>query len=98
VVLSGIVVDLVDRDGGVDHMWLNCLLLDNGLNGFVNIVMHALARNGWYVCCGVLNRCSDLLILVLSSISLQASLCVLCVAVVMCAVLDRNNVIMVLFR
>lgn len=37
VVLSLVVVNLVDRDGGVDNRWLDSLLLDDWLDVLVNV-------------------------------------------------------------
>ena len=42
VVLGLIVVSLVDWDGGVNHRWLNGLLLDDGLDGLVHMVVDVL--------------------------------------------------------
>ena len=43
--LGGMVVDLMDRYGCVDDLWLYRLLLDNGLDGLVNVVVDVLASN-----------------------------------------------------
>lgn len=40
---GGVVVYLVDRDGGVDHMRLKGPLVDDRLNGLVDMVMNVLA-------------------------------------------------------
>lgn len=39
-------VDFMDGDGGVDHSRLDGLLLDNGLDHLVNVVVDVLTRNG----------------------------------------------------
>ena len=44
------VMRLVDRDGGVNNLWSNCFLLDDGLNGLVDMVMDTFAFDGG--CCG----------------------------------------------
>jgi len=41
-----IVVNLMDRDGGVHYAGLNGLLLNNGLDGLVDVVVDVLAANG----------------------------------------------------
>lgn len=45
VVLGGVVVDLVDGDGGVGDVRLNGLLLDHGLDSLVDVVVLVLACN-----------------------------------------------------
>ena len=45
VVLGGVVVDLVDGDGGVGDVRLNSLLLDHGLDSLVDVVVLVLACN-----------------------------------------------------
>lgn len=39
----GVVMHLVDRDGGVNHMRLKGALVDDWLNGLVDMVMNVLA-------------------------------------------------------
>lgn len=46
VVLGIVVVDLVDGDGSVDNGGLNSLLLNDWLNGFVDMVMSMLSADG----------------------------------------------------
>lgn len=47
LMVSGlVVVDLVDWDGGVDHVWLDSLLLDYRLDGLVDVVVNVLSTNG----------------------------------------------------
>jgi len=45
VVGGCVVVNLVDGDSGVDNIWLDDLLVDNGLNGFVDVVVNMLSTN-----------------------------------------------------
>jgi hypothetical protein len=42
-----VVVDLVDGNSGVNNVGLDDLLLDNGLNGLVDVVVDMLAANRW---------------------------------------------------
>lgn len=46
VVSGSVVVDLVDGDGGVDHVGLDGLLVDDGLDGLVDVVVDVLAADG----------------------------------------------------
>jgi len=46
VVSGSVVVDLMDGDSGVDDVGLDGLLLDNRLNGLVDVMMNVLAANG----------------------------------------------------
>jgi hypothetical protein len=45
MVLGLVLVDFVDGNGGVDDGWLNCLLLDDGLDVLVNVVVYVFACN-----------------------------------------------------
>lgn len=45
VVLGGVMVHFVNRNGRVDNVWLNCFLLDYGLNSLVDMMVHMLSRN-----------------------------------------------------
>jgi len=46
VVLGGVVVNLVNGDGGVDNVRLDGLLVDNGLDGLVDVVVDVLTADG----------------------------------------------------
>lgn len=47
LVVGGLVmVDLMDRDGGVHYAGLDSLLLNNGLDGLVDVVVNVLSANG----------------------------------------------------
>jgi len=98
VVLGLIVVDFMDWDGGVDDGRLDGLLLDDWLDGLVDVVVNVLARQGWCSGRSVLSL-SDLFgALELSSLSLESLSHVLIVAVVDLAVLSANQVVRVLLR
>lgn len=56
VVDCGVVVGFVDWDRGVDYAWLDGFLVDDGLDGFVDVVVDVLAcygGGGALACCGV---------------------------------------------
>lgn len=98
MVLGLIVVDFMDWDGGVDDGRLDGLLLDDWLDGLVDVVVNVLARQGWCSGRSVLSL-SDLFgALELSSLSLESLSHVLIVAVVDLAVLSANQVVRVLLR
>jgi len=46
VVLRGSVVGLVNWDNGVDNLWLYSLLVDDGLNSLMDMVMNVLTSDG----------------------------------------------------
>lgn len=60
MVLRGAVVSLVNGHGSMYNLWLDGLLVDDWLDGLVNVVMDMLARGNWeggfsvvgLVCCG----------------------------------------------
>jgi len=47
-------VNLMNGDGGVDNIGLDNLLVDNGLDGLVDVMMNVLASDGG---CYALARC-----------------------------------------
>lgn len=53
VVLGLVVVDLVDGDGGVCNVGFNDLLVDDGLDCFVNVVVYAFCADGRFLLCRV---------------------------------------------
>jgi len=96
VVLGGVVVDLVDGDGGVDDVRLDGLLVHNGLDGLVDVVVDVLASNGRGDGLGVTLGTLDTLIAELGSLSLEALGDLAVVAVLKLAVLDSSDVVVVL--
>jgi len=94
--LRSVVVNLMDWDGGVDDMWLDCLLLNDWLDGLVDMVVDVLASDGWCngLSCSTLN--ADGLVLELSSLLFETGSYVTVVAVVVFTVLDWCKVVGVL--
>jgi len=96
VVLWLIVVNLVHGNSGVHNGWLDSLLLNDRLDGLVDMVMMMLTGNGWcngmsLFCCGNLT-----LILELSYLGGDLVMDALVISMVMLSVLSSSNVVMVL--
>jgi len=96
VVLGLILVNLVDRDSGVNNGWLNSLLLDDWLNVLVDVVVDVLASNRWCSCAGVLGLTDFAAVLELSGLSSETVLDVRVVAVLDVAVLNTCHLVAVL--
>jgi len=96
VVLGSVVVDLVDGDGGVDDVRLNGLLVHNGLDGLVDVVVDVLASDDGGDGLGVTLGTLDALITELGSLGLEALGDLTVVAVLKLAVLDSSDVVVVL--
>jgi len=96
VVLGGVVVDFVDGDGGVGDVRLNSLLLDHGLDSLVNVVVLVLASNngGDVAGGGTLDPLDG--VTVGSALLCEASLNLVVVTVLVAAVLDGDDVMVVL--
>jgi len=98
VVLGCVVVNLVDGDSGVDNVLLDGLLLNNGLDGLVDVVVDVLASKGRSDGVGVASGTLDALISELSGLGLQAVSNLAVVAVLELAVLNGTKVVVVLLR
>lgn len=98
VVLGGVVVNLVDGDGGVDNVRLDGLLVDNGLDGLVDVVMDVLTADGGCNRLRVHSLELGALVSKLGSLSSETLLDLGVVAVLKRAVLDGGKVVMVLLR
>lgn len=96
VVLSLVLVNLVDRNGGVDDRWLDGLLLDDGLDGLVDVVVDVLASNGWGGSRCVLSLANGALILELGSLGCETLLYMVVVSVLDVALLSSSHVVAVL--
>jgi len=96
VVLSRVVVDFVDGHGGVDDLGLDDLLLDDRLDGLVNVVVHVLALDDRSTALGVLGLVDDALVPQLRLLGLESALGLLMVTVVELAVDNAANVVLVL--
>lgn len=98
VMLWLIPVDFMDGDGGVDHSRLDGLLLDNGLDHLVNVVVDVLTRNGRVGGRGVLHLRDAAGALELGSFGLKPLLHMVRIAVLEGAVLDGHHAVCVLLR
>lgn len=96
MMLSGVMVNLMDRNCGVDNMWLDSLLVDDWLNGLVDMVVHVLASSGWLSGCGVLTLYTLSGILELGGFAVKGGLDLAVVIVLKVSVLNTNQVVMVL--
>lgn len=96
VVLSSVVVNLVDRDGGVDNVRLDGLLVDDGLDGLVDVVVDVLTADGGCNRLRVHSLELGALISELGSLSSETLLDLGVVAVLERAVLDGGKVVVVL--
>lgn len=96
VVLSSVVVNLVDRDGGVDNVRLDGLLVDDGLDGLVDVVVDVLTADGGCNRLRVHSLELGALVSELGSLSGEALLDLGVVAVLERAVLDGGKVVVVL--
>lgn len=88
VVSSLVVVNLVDRNGGVDNVGLDNLLLDHGLNGLVNVVVDVLTANGGSSALAVCGGIYAALILESSLLFNEVPLSAVVVTVIKLAVLN----------
>jgi len=97
VVLGGVMVNLVDRDGGVNNRWCDGFLLHNGLNSLVDVVVDMLALDSGVhrlgLPCGTLHT----LVFELSGLLLQAGSDITLVTMLELAVLNGTQVVTVLF-
>lgn len=96
VVLSLVLVNLVDWDGGVDDGWLDSLLLDNWLNCLVDVVVNVLTSNGGTLGGSVLGLSYSSGVLELSLLSGETLLDVSIVSVLDVAVLNTSELVRVL--
>jgi len=98
VVLRLVMVDLVDGDGGVYDVGLDCFALNNRLDGLVDVMVDMLARNCGVDRAGLLRLCCPRLVTEASGRLGQLVLHALVVAVVELACLCRGDVVVVLLR
>lgn len=96
VVFSFVLVNLVDGNGGVNNGWLNSLLLDDGLDVLVDMVVDVLSCNGWGSCGGVLGLADGTGVFELSCLGGKTLLDVRVVAVLDVAVLNVCHLVVVL--
>jgi len=98
VVFSLVVVYFMDWVGGVDNGWLDGLLLDDGLDVLVDVVMDMLSTYDASVRGSVLGCANSLLVLELSSFGGEALLDVRVVSMVDFAMLCGAHLVSVLLR
>jgi hypothetical protein len=97
VVLGFILVDFVDGDGGVHDGWLDGLLLHDGLDGLVDVVVDVLASDGGSGRCGVLGLANSSSVLELGLLGSKTLLDGVIISVLDVAVLDTGHSVRVLF-
>jgi len=98
VVLRGVEVLLVNWNSGVDYVWLDGLLVDDWLDGFVHMVMYVLAgyfRNGLGLC--VLGAYTSRFMLELGLFLLEMLLGLCVVTMIVRAVFNADLFVMMLF-
>jgi hypothetical protein len=93
-----VVVNLVDRNGSVNNIRLDGLLLDNRLDGLMDVVVDVLTSNGGSLALAVGVSINNALILELSLLFYKVALGGIVVAVVKFAVLNSAKLSSVLFR
>lgn len=98
VVLGGIVVHLVNGDSRVNDVRLNGLLVDDWLDGLMDVVVYVLTSHDWSDGAGVLALNALLLITELSLLGSKTLLHLVGIVVLERAVLDRDDVVVVLLR
>jgi len=96
VVAGCFVMDFMDRDGGVHDVWLDGFLLDDGLDCFVNVVMHLLALHHRRLALRVGSVGHNALVSQLAGLGLESAFSGLVVAVVELPVDNAGGVVVVL--
>jgi len=91
-------MNFVDGNGGVDDGGCNGFPLHNGLDSLVGVVVDVLASNNGSNGVSVLRLANETLVLKLGSLYGKTRLDILGVAVLEVAVLDGNQVVLVLLR
>jgi len=98
VVLGRLVVNLVDRDSGVDNLGLDNLLVDNREDLLVDVVVNVLALNSGGAALGGLGLNYVTLVTVLVALSLEHLPGVIILSVVDLALLNAGNAVLMLLR
>jgi hypothetical protein len=96
VVLSLVLVDLMNRDGGVDDGWLDRLLLYDGLDVLMHMVVDVLACDSGLSSLGVLNVADGAGVFELGLLGGETVLNVVVIPMLDVAVLDAGHVVCVL--
>lgn len=97
MVFSLVFVDFVDGHGGVCHGRLDGLLLDDGLDILVYLVVYVLTRYGWIGRGSVLSLANCAVVLELCLLGFEALLDMVVIAVLDVAVLYTGHLVTVLF-
>lgn len=98
VVLSSVMVNLVDWDSGVGNVGLNGFLLNNGLDGLVDVMMDVLASKSRSDGLCVTLSTLDALVTELCGLGLETLGNIPVIAVLELAVLNGSKVVVVLLR
>lgn len=98
VVLSSVVMDLMDGDGGVHNLRLDHLLVEDGLNLLMDVVVNMLALNTGGLGLSDLGLGNVALIAELATLSLETLTGVVVVAVVELPGLGTGHAVLVLLR
>jgi hypothetical protein len=98
VVLSGVVVNFMDGDGGVDNFRLNDLPLNDRLNGLMNVVVDVLSSDSWGSGASLDGLALDTSVTELGSLHLDLLGDITVVAMVEFSDLDRSHVMNMLLR
>jgi hypothetical protein len=98
VVLSSIVVNLVNRHGSVHDVWFNYLLVQDRLDGLVDVVVNVLSSDNGSSSGSLSGVDMFGSVLELGTLLSQTPLVLLGVVMVDLAVLDWDDVVVVLFR
>jgi len=96
MMLSRVVVDFVDGHRSVDDLGLDDFLVDDRLDGLVNVVVDMLALDDRGASLGVSSIFNNTLVTQFGLLCLQCSLCVFVVAMVELSVDDSTNIVLVL--
>jgi hypothetical protein len=96
VVLGLVLVNLVDRNGGVNDGWLNSLLLNDRLDVLVDVMVNVLASNGGSGRCRMLNVTNLPSVLELGGLGSKTLFYVIIISVLNIAMLDTSHLMSVL--
>lgn len=93
MVLSLVLMNFVNGNGGVNNRWLDGLFLNDGLNVLVNVMVDVLTRQSWCSCASVLSFSDCAGVLELSCLGGKAVLDMRVVAVLNLAMLNFTELV-----
>lgn len=96
VVLGGVVMNLMNWYSGVYYVWLNGLLLDNGLDSLVHMMVYVLASDCWLSSACALTINMGLRITIPRLFGIELTLHIIGVIVLVRTVLSGYKVVMML--